>query len=53
MRGQEERTNTFLLRHCKIFRGALLKRERNGKNGARSGTTTILPYLGTSFIREK
>jgi hypothetical protein len=42
-RGEEERTNPFLLHHRKIFRGAPQKMERNGKNMARSGTATILP----------
>jgi hypothetical protein len=35
--GEEERTNPFLLHHCKIFRGAPPKRERNGKNRAKTG----------------
>jgi hypothetical protein len=33
----------IILHHNKNFRGAHPKRERNGKNRARSGTATILP----------
>jgi hypothetical protein len=33
----------IILHHHKNFRGVYPKRERNGKNRARSGTTTVLP----------
>jgi hypothetical protein len=43
--GEEERLTLarIILHHNKNFRGAHPKRERNGKNRARSGTATILP----------
>jgi hypothetical protein len=43
-RGRRELTHTrIILRHRKNFRGAHPKRERNGKNRARSGAATVLP----------
>jgi hypothetical protein len=43
-RGRRGLTLTrIILRHSKNFIGVHPKKERNGKNGVRSSTTTILP----------